>query len=251
MNLFRLFLLTCLIGTIPVMAQESKCNNETVIKLKNAGLSDEIIMSKVASENCEFDTSADALLKLKEENLSDELISLMIENNAKNDAVIEEVDDYLTMATVQEKNGKLLINDHDWLDKGDKIQIFLPVSGRDFLFVNRKKSKLGTQLIGGVADAVGSGAVAVGLGSSNIKVMQGAIKVMHGAHAVERGADALEKINDLDISKDAKKIAGKEAEILDWDFEEEGYLLEVKIGKKKYEIDLEEAITTQEVKLIK
>ncbi|MGI9527542.1 MAG: hypothetical protein ACR2MS_10575 [Weeksellaceae bacterium] len=251
MKLSRLFVLTGIISISFLNAQESQCDNESIIKLKKAGLSDEIIMSKVAAEDCEFDTSTDALLKLKENKLSDEIISLMIENNGKNEAVIEEGDDYLTMATVQEKNGKLLINGNDWLERGDNIQIFLPVSGRDFLFVNRKKSKFGTQLIGGVADAVGSGAVAVGLGSSNIKVMQGAIKVMQGAHAVERGADALEKINELNISKDAKKIAGKEAEVLDWDFTEEGYLLEVKVGKKKYEIDLEEAITTQEVKLIK
>ncbi|MDG4951201.1 hypothetical protein NLM59_09695 [Weeksellaceae bacterium KMM 9724] len=250
MKLSRLFLLTSVVGAGLVNAQESQCNNQTVIQLKEAGLSDEIIMSKVASEDCEFDTSTDALLHLKENNLSDEIISMMIQNNSNN-SDDNEAFDYLTMAKVVEKDKKLLINNKVWLAKGDFVQIYLPAYGRDYYFVNKKQSKFGAKLIGGVADVVGTGAAAVGFGTNNIQVMSGAIKVMRGATAVRYGANALEKINDLDISKDAKRIAGKDAEVLGWDLTEDGYLVEVKIDKKKYEINLEQALTVKEINLIK
>lgn len=67
--------------------------------------------------------------------------------------------------------------------------------------------------------------------------------------AVQYGADALDKIQDLPISKDAKKIAGKKMEIQNWEMTDDGYILTAILDKKKYEINLQEAVMAGEVKL--
>ena len=54
---------------------------------------------------------------------------------------------------------------------------------------------------------------------------------------------------DLPISKNAKKIAGKKMQVLEWEFKEEGYLIIATFDKKKYEINLQEAVMTGEIKL--
>lgn len=51
------------------------------------------------------------------------------------------------------------------------------------------------------------------------------------------------------IPKNAKKIAGKKMQVLEWEFKEEGYLIIATFDKKKYEINLQEAVMTGEIKL--
>ena len=154
----------------------------------------------------------------------------------------------LAVTSIENRQTELVINDSISIKKGNEIQIYLP-AGKDFVFVKQKKSGLNAKLLGNIADVVGTGASAVGMGSGSIKVLQGATKVLRTANAVQYGADALDKIQDLQISDNAKKIAGKKMEVLDWEFTDDGYIIIVKIEKKKYEIYLQEAIMSGELKL--
>lgn len=150
--------------------------------------------------------------------------------------------------SIQNNQTDLLINDSISIKKGEDIQIYLP-AGKDFLFVKQKKSGLSSKLLGQVADIAGTGAAAVGMGSGNINVLKGATRVITTANAVKYGADALDKIQDLPISDNAKKIAGKKMLVQDWIFTDNGYVLTALLEKKKYEINLQEAIISGEVKL--
>ena len=154
----------------------------------------------------------------------------------------------LAVTSIENRQTELVINDSISIKKGNEIQIYLP-AGKDFVFVKQKKSGINAKLLGNIADVVGTGASAVGMGSGSIKVLQGATKVLRTANAVQYGADALDKIQDLPISDNAKKIAGKKMEVLDWEFTDDGYIIVAKFEKKKYEIYLQEAIMSGELKL--
>lgn len=154
----------------------------------------------------------------------------------------------LAVTSIQNNQTELLINDSISIKKGNNIQIYLP-AGKDFVFVKQIKSRLGAKLLGQVADIAGTGAAAIGVGSGNIKVLQGATKVLNTANSVHNGADVIDKIQDLPISNDAKKIAGKKILVQDWTFTDNGYVITALLEKKKYEIFLQEAIMSGEVKL--
>ena len=154
----------------------------------------------------------------------------------------------LAVTSIQNNQTELVVNDSIHLKRGSQIQIYLP-AGKDFVFVKQKKSGLNAKFLGKMADIAGTGAAAVGVGSGNLKTLSNAYKVVRTANAVQYGANALDKIQDLQISNDAKKIAGTKMEILDWIFIDDGYILTTKSDKKKYEIYLQEAAIAGEVKL--
>ncbi len=154
----------------------------------------------------------------------------------------------LAVTSIQNNQTELVVNDSIHLKKGAVIQIYLP-AGKDFVFVKQKKSGLNAKLLGRLADVAGTGAAAIGLGSGNLKTLSNATKVISKASAVQYGADAIDQIQSLNISSDAKKIAGTKMEILDWEFTDDGYIITAKSDKKKYEIYLQEAVMAGEVKL--
>lgn len=154
----------------------------------------------------------------------------------------------MAVSSVQNRETELLVNDSITIKKGDLIQVYVP-AGKDFRFVRQKKSMLSTKLIGNLADIAGTGASAVGLGTGNIKTLQGAGRVMNTANAIHRGSDALSKIEDLPISSQAKKIAGKKMQVLGWELTDNGYVILAIAEKKKYEIFLQEAALSGEIKL--
>lgn len=154
----------------------------------------------------------------------------------------------VAVTSIENRHSELVVNDSITLKKGNQIQIYLP-AGKDFVFIKQKKFGLNAKLLGKVADVVGSGASMVGMGSGSIKVLEGATKVLRTANVVQYGADALDKIQDLPISNDAKKIAGKQLEILDWEFTDDGWIVLAQLEKKKYEIYLQEAAMAGEVLL--
>ena len=154
----------------------------------------------------------------------------------------------LTVSSIQNRETELLINDSLSIRKGDLVQVYLP-AGKDFVFVKQKKSMLSTKLVGNLADIAGTSASAIGMGSGSIKTLQGASKVINTANVIHRGSDALNKIQDLTISSSAKKIAGKKMEVLGWEFTDNGYIIMVVLDKKKYEIYLQEAARSGEIKL--
>ncbi len=82
------FLLQLLTGTgivSPSMAQgnsEQVLHNEDVIQMVQAKLSDGLIVAKIKSSACKFDTSTGQLIKLKSEGVSDEVLKAMAECGA-------------------------------------------------------------------------------------------------------------------------------------------------------------------------
>jgi hypothetical protein len=52
--------------------------NQDVISLAKAGLDDAIIVAKIGSSRCQFDTSTDALIELKQAGVSGAVIKAMI-----------------------------------------------------------------------------------------------------------------------------------------------------------------------------
>lgn len=152
----------------------------------------------------------------------------------------------LTLEMVKDKGNKLVLDDSITIEKKGIIRINLPYTGKNFQFVNKKKSSFG-KIAKKAAGAVSSGAMAVGIGSSNIKTVNGAIQVANKADAVSYGADALEQIDDLPISNKAKKIAGKEMKVLKWKKEEGMHIITAKYKRKKYNINLEAAYVSKEI----
>ena len=124
----------------------------------------------------------------------------------------------------------------------------LPV-GKDFIFVKKNKTGLNTKLLGSIADVVGTSASMVGFNSGNLKTISDASKVINTANTVSYGANAIDQIQNLPISNESKKIAGKNMEIIDWTFTDDGYIIIALFEKKKYEIYLQEAVMAGEVKL--
>jgi len=66
----------------PVQGSQSSpagLTNEEVIKLVQAKLPDSVILAKIKSSSCEFDTSTDALIKLKRAGVSDVVLKAIVE----------------------------------------------------------------------------------------------------------------------------------------------------------------------------
>ena len=69
-------------ATQPAAAQPASggaiLQNADVIKLVKAGLDDAIVISKISSSQCQFDTSTDALVQLKQSGVSSAIIKAML-----------------------------------------------------------------------------------------------------------------------------------------------------------------------------
>src|SRR5207247_985578 len=63
-------------------------NNDSIVKLHQLGFEDSVIIEKVRTSICKFDTSTDALMKLKEEGVSSSVITTMIGTSGTKDALI-------------------------------------------------------------------------------------------------------------------------------------------------------------------
>ncbi len=155
-----------------------------------------------------------------------------------------------TVKSIENGQNQLLVNSTVALKKGDKLQIWIPAGREDFIFVKRVKKGLGTGLLKGAVGAIGTGAAAVGMGTSNVNTAIGAIKVADKASSVAYGIETVEQIQNLPMSKKAKKIAGKNMVITDWDMDDNGWWVNGKIDKKPYRVLLQEAVPAGEVKLI-
>ena len=71
--------LVCLISFTAVTAQDEGMTNEEVISLSKAGLSPSIIVGKIRSGQTNFDLSTDSLIKLKQAGVSDDIVTAMLE----------------------------------------------------------------------------------------------------------------------------------------------------------------------------
>lgn len=238
-----------LLNYVGVSAQEA-LTNQAVIAMKNAELSEELITAKVETEQAAFDLSTNGIIELKKAGFSDEIIQVMM-HRTKELADEKAEDSFLSniLTSVQNNDDELLLNGDKIISKGGEIQINLPARGQDFMFVKPKISGFNVRMISRIADAAGGVAGVVGMGSGNLRTVIGAMKVMRKAAAVSYGADALSRIQELPISSQAKKIAGRKAIVNSWKMTEDGYILDISIENKKYEANLQEALMAGEIKL--
>jgi len=63
----------------PRQNDSSGLTNSDIIKLAKAKLPDSVIIAKIKSSSCDFDTSTDALIKLKQAGVSDSVLQAMVE----------------------------------------------------------------------------------------------------------------------------------------------------------------------------
>lgn len=68
-----------LLLSFSAFAQKAVLNNESIIDLVKAGVSDVIIIAKIKSSGANYDTSTDALIRLKKNNVSDNVQAAMFE----------------------------------------------------------------------------------------------------------------------------------------------------------------------------
>lgn len=73
-----IILLTAFASTIEAQNKIDTVTNKTVIQLKGAGLSSDIIKVKIQGSVCIFDLSTDALISLKKAGVSDDVITTML-----------------------------------------------------------------------------------------------------------------------------------------------------------------------------
>jgi len=238
--------LTALLGLMafPVLAQE-RMTNRHVLDLKDAGLGESIIRAKIESApSVDFDMSTDALLELKKHGLSDQTVEMMIFRGEDSKKGLSE--DIMVVTSIDDRGDVLVLNGHAEIHKGGDIKVFLPAFGsKEFVYVIEKKSGISFGTIARASGAVAQGAIAAGLGTYSV----GALDVGLKAASVGYAADAIDQIQNLPISKSAKKIAGKTMEVLGWGADDEGFVVHAKLGRKKYNISIREAILMGEVKL--
>lgn len=76
-----LFVVTFLIGCLAAAAQQAM-NNDAVIKMVKAGLSDDLIVTTINSQPGVFDTSTDGIIALKTAGVSDKVVAAMVSRAA-------------------------------------------------------------------------------------------------------------------------------------------------------------------------
>ena len=72
-------LFVCAVSYPSIAAQDEVMTNDEVISLAKAGLSPSIIVGKIRSGKSNFDLSTDALIRLKQAGVSDDIVSAMLE----------------------------------------------------------------------------------------------------------------------------------------------------------------------------
>ncbi len=76
------FLAVLLLASCSLLAAQQVMNNDSVIKLVKAGLSDDLIVSTINGSPGAYDTSADAIIALKTAGASDKVIAAIIAKTA-------------------------------------------------------------------------------------------------------------------------------------------------------------------------
>jgi hypothetical protein len=61
-------------GALPAGAADKPLTNQDVIRMVKAGLGDDLIIGKIRTSPCQFDTSVEAMLQLKGDGVSENVI---------------------------------------------------------------------------------------------------------------------------------------------------------------------------------
>jgi len=77
-------------ATSASLAKPEALTNSDVLKMVEAKLADDLIISKIKTSTCNFDTSIDAILKLKAAGASDAVIRAMVDASPTTKAVVKE-----------------------------------------------------------------------------------------------------------------------------------------------------------------
>src|SRR2546426_11393309 len=73
-----------------LLAKPEALTNSDVLKMVEAKLADDLIISKIKTSTCNFDTSIDAILKLKAAGASDAVIHAMVDASPTAKVVVKE-----------------------------------------------------------------------------------------------------------------------------------------------------------------
>ena len=76
--IISIVLLFLSINCIGQISEAEIVSNETIIKLKKAGLGKEVLLSKIQNAKCNFDLSTEGIIKLKNAGIEDEVIAAML-----------------------------------------------------------------------------------------------------------------------------------------------------------------------------
>jgi hypothetical protein len=78
----RRLLQIALIALCPILAAQQTMNNDSIITMVKAGLSDDIILASISSRPCSFDISTSGLVALKAAGVSDKVVAAVITKGA-------------------------------------------------------------------------------------------------------------------------------------------------------------------------
>jgi len=78
----KVFITILLLAFCPVLFAQQALNNDTIIKMVKAGLSDDIIIASVNAQPGSFDTSTDGLIALKTGGVSDKVVAAIITHHS-------------------------------------------------------------------------------------------------------------------------------------------------------------------------
>jgi len=74
----KFFVAVALLASGPLLAAQQAMNNDSVVKLVKAGLSDDLVVSTINASPGTYNTSADSLIALKTAGASDKVISAVV-----------------------------------------------------------------------------------------------------------------------------------------------------------------------------
>ncbi|MDR3437807.1 hypothetical protein [Telmatospirillum sp.] len=74
----KVFLALLFLAICPLLLAQQALNNDAVVKLVKAGLSDDLIVSTINSQAGTYDTSTDGLIALKTAGVSDKVVAAMV-----------------------------------------------------------------------------------------------------------------------------------------------------------------------------
>jgi hypothetical protein len=78
-----------LMALCPSLFAQQSMNNDAVVRMEKAGLSDDVVISTVNASSGQYTTSADALISLKQSGVSDRVISAIVSKSTGTSAPAE------------------------------------------------------------------------------------------------------------------------------------------------------------------
>lgn len=151
---------------------------------------------------------------------------------------------------IEEMSNQLVIQDSIKLSKGQKLKINKPYA-YDYSTIKKVDGLASIKNIVSVAQLGGIVGGSIGGLTGNANTMIKSSQILTTANQVDNIIWSADKIQKLNISKNAKKIVGREFIITGWEEQDQvdGFYLKGTIDNKKYTIQLQSAIILKEIVL--